>query len=518
MDYKRKLENLLVRAFGRVVLTGAMILLQIVLLILVLLRFGQYFVYFYLIMTALSIVVVLHIINQDKENPAYKLAWCIPILIVPVFGGLFYLMFGVKRLSSKMRMKMLNLYGSTLQLLRQDPAITRQLEEEDSSVANQSRYISKTASFPVYQNTYVEYLSPGEVKFERLKSELRKAQRYIFLEYFIIGEGVMWDEILEILLEKVAEGLDVRLIYDDMGSLLTVPFRYWETLEKQGIRCRAFNPFRPFLSVKMNNRDHRKIAVIDGHTAFTGGINIADEYINVKERFGHWKDASIMLKGEAVWSFTVMFLQMWDYLTDERRDYEEFRAESYPLDGYEATGYVQPYTDSPLDQEPVGELVYLNIINRAKRYVYINTPYLIVDNEMVTALTLAAKNGVDVRIVTPHIPDKWYVHAVTRAYYTVLIESGVKIYEYTPGFIHSKTFLSDDEIGVVGTINLDYRSLYLHFECGAWMYRTACLDEMKQDYMETLKVCKRITYGDCQKLGVFRRLGRAVLRLFAPLM
>ena len=319
-------------------------------------------------------------------------------------------------------------------------------------------------------------------------------------------------------MEKVKEGVDVRLLYDDMGCITTLPNKYHEKMEKLGIKCQVFNKFIPILSIIVNNRDHRKITVIDGHTAFTGGINLADEYINEVVRFGHWKDASIMIKGEAVWNLTVMFLQVWNFIGFNKEDYNKYRPKIYHLDEFGSDGYVQPYGDSPYDNELVGENVYLNIINKAKDYIYINTPYLIIDNELVTALTLAAKSGVDVRIVTPFIEDKWYAHIVTRAYYAQLIEAGVKIYEYTPGFIHSKTFVCDDEIGVVGTINMDYRSLYLHFECGVFLYKTKSVMQIKEDFLNILDVSQNITLEDTKKVKWSNRFLRAILRVFAPLM
>ena len=303
-----------------------------------------------------------------------------------------------------------------------------------------------------------------------------------------------------------------------MGCITTLPNKYHEKMEKLGIKCQVFNKFIPILSIIVNNRDHRKITVIDGHTAFTGGINLADEYINEIVRFGHWKDASIMIKGEAVWNLTVMFLQVWNFVGFNREDYNKYRPKMYHSDDFATDGYVQPYGDSPYDNELVGENVYLNIINKAKDYIYINTPYLIIDNELVTALTLAAKSGVDVRIVTPFIEDKWYAHIVTRAYYAQLIEAGVKIYEYIPGFIHSKTFVCDDEIGVVGTINMDYRSLYLHFECGVFLYKTKSVMQIKEDFLNILEVSQNITLEDTKKVKWFNRFLRAILRVFAPLM
>lgn len=328
----------------------------------------------------------------------------------------------------------------------------------------------------------------------------------------------MWDPILEILERKARAGLDVRVMYDDLGCMLTLPAHYKRVLEEKGIRCCVFNPFVPVLSSRLNNRDHRKICVIDGHTGFTGGINLADEYINAYKKHGHWKDSAVLLRGDAVWSLTLMFLSLWDYMCGTREDYALYHPRRYLPEPVPGDGIVQPYTDSPLDDEAVGETVYLNLINKADRYVYITTPYLIISNEMITALTTAAKSGLDVRIITPHIADKWYVHAVTRAYYEVLIEAGVRIFEYTPGFIHAKTFTVDDEYGVVGTINLDFRSLYLHFECAAWMYRCSCIPVMREDFLRTQQVSQEVTLEECRGVNLVTRVVRSVLRVFAPLM
>lgn len=511
------MQTLIRLLFSRVVLVGAAILLQVITLVIVIWRFTNYFVYFYSVCTLLSLITVLWIVN-GKSNHAYKLAWIIPIMAFPIFGGLFYLMFGGNKSSRRNRRKMQEI-GDIMQVaLVQELGVMRRLEQENRGAANQAKYIFGYSYCPVYMNTETEYLTPGEKKFERLLEELRKAERYIFLEYFIIDKGVMWNSILEILKEKAAQGLDVRVIYDDVGCLMTLPYGYEKELGRMGIKCYVFNPFVPVLSIRLNNRDHRKIAIIDGHTAFTGGINLADEYINAYEKHGHWKDAAIVLHGEAVWSLTVMFLSMWSFLSKTNESYEEFKPPVAYCRSIEAEGYVQPYADSPLDDESVGESVYLNLIGEAQEYVYISTPYLILDNEMSAALCLAAKRGVDVRIVTPHIADKWYVHSVSRSNYQVLLDSGVKIYEYTPGFIHSKTFVVDDVFAVVGTINLDYRSLFLHFECGVWMYRTKSVLEVKSDYLQMLQICQSITPDYNRNLSWHKRLGRTILKLFAPLM
>ena len=312
--------------------------------------------------------------------------------------------------------------------------------------------------------------------------------------------------------------MEVRLIYDDFGCVTTLPYQYYKSLQQMGIKCAAFNQFRPVLNVILNNRDHRKIAVIDGHTAFTGGINLADEYINRKERFGHWKDSGICLHGEAVWSFTVMFLQMWSTITGMECDFESYRPEIYHEEAFKKDGFVQPYGDSPLDGETVGEHVYLNIISQAKKYLYIFTPYLIPDNETLTALCMAAKRGVDVRIVTPGIPDKKIVYILTQANYEILLESGVQIYQYTPGFIHSKSFVCDDEVATVGTINMDYRSMYLHFECGVWMYGSSAVAQVKEDALITFEQCEQINMDYCRKKNFAVRALRGALKFLAPLL
>lgn len=504
--------------FSRIFLVSLTIIIQIFLLLMVIYRFNDYFIHFYSLCFIISIITVVLILNNNS-NPAYKLAWIIPILLFPIWGGLFYLLFGKKRLTKYRIKKVSEARQKTITNLKSDVNLFLELQEEDIHIARQVQYIQDNSFYYVHQNTKTKYFSLGEFMFSQLLEELDKAEKYIFMEYFIIQEGVMWNSILDILVKKARKGVIVRLVYDDMGSLLTLPYGYDKKLEAMGIKCQKFNPFVPFLSIKMNNRDHRKITVIDGHTAFTGGINLADEYINLYEKYGHWKDTGLMVKGEAVWNFTVMFLSLWEYLSKKTEDYSKYRYEKeFYFKKEEANGYVLPYSDSPMDNELVGETIYLNAINKAKKNVYIHTPYLILDNEMVTALCVAAKSGIDVRITTPHIADKSYVHALTRSYYFCLIKSGVKIYEYIPGFIHSKMFVVDSEIGIIGTINLDYRSLYLHFECGVWLYKVPSLKEMERDFLETLKLCRLVTLESCQNIKWFSKVYHGVLKIFAPLM
>lgn len=439
-------------------------------------------------------------------------------MLLPIFGGLIYIMFGSYKLSNRDKKKMHKIYDKINIPALKNNLCLEKLKGVNASAYIQANYICKATNLTIYKNTYIKYLEVGEVYFETLVSELKKAKSYIFLEYFIIEEGQMLDRIVDILEDKVKEGLDVRFMYDDLGCIMKISSDYRKKLISKGIKVCVFNPFIPFIKPSMNNRDHRKIVVIDGHTAFTGGINLADEYINVKKLYGHWKDNGVMLKGEAVFSFTLMFLTIWDYYKNDNTNYYKYKKDAVLPFGYHSAGYVVPYQDSPLDDENISENIYLNMINQAKEYIYITTPYLIIDNEMMTALTLASKNGVDVRLITPFISDGKVVDQVTKSYYARLLESGVRIYEYTPGFIHMKTFMSDDNTGIVGTVNLDYRSLYLHFECGVWMYDMPCLEELKNDFLGLFKVSKEIVLKDIKNIKWSTRLKRAILRIVAPLM
>ncbi|HWQ72866.1 MAG TPA: cardiolipin synthase [Desulfitobacteriaceae bacterium] len=491
------------------------LVIQLLLIIIFILKFNRYFAAFYGFSIFLSLAAVLWIINNNS-NPIYKIAWIVPIMLFPIFGGLFYLFFGGNQMRRKKKDKRNSVQTQTLESLILNEETIDLLEKENPNAARQARYIQKSANYPLYLNNGAEYLSSGEQKFEKLKDQLAKAEKFIFLEYFIIEEGLMWNGILDILKEKAAKGLDVRVLYDGAGCLETLPLNYDSKLGEYGIKSRVFNPMIPVLSTRLNNRDHRKIAVIDGTTGFIGGINLADEYINKIEKYGHWKDAAVMLSGRAVWSLTVMFLSMWNYTKGLADNPAAYRRDDFIQK--EADGYIQPFADSPLDNESISEAVYLNMIYNAKKNIYITTPYLIIDNEMVTALSTAAKSGVDVRIITPYYGDKFFVHEATQSYFPVLIESGVKILEYTPGFIHSKTLVVDDEFGVVGTINMDYRSFYLHFECGVWMYRCSCLSDIIRDFEEMIRICKEVTLENIKTTSWIQTLFRSVLRMFAPLM
>ena len=512
-------KKILQLLFNRIFYVAVALMLQLTWLLITAWRLAAYSKYISHVISMISILVVLWIVNK-KINPSYKLGWTILILCLPVLGVMLYILFGKSRIAQAIQNKYAQVQEESLPYMKQDPDVARSLEESSQSAAVQSRYIHQYSSFPVHTNTTAEYFQVGDDMFPVLVQELKQAKKYIFIEYFIINDGVMWRTIRHILEEKAAEGVDVRLIYDGFGCLTTLPHKYYEELRAKGIKCQVFNPFRPLLNIIQNNRDHRKLCIIDGWVGFTGGINLADEYINQKERFGHWKDTAVMLKGEAVWNMTAMFLHMWAVVgrSDESIDYEAYFPHKYHEEEFESDGFVQPFCDTPLDEEIVGENVYLNIINKAKRYVYICTPYLIIDNEMMTALCLAAKSGVDVRIMTPGIPDKKLVFLLTQSYYRQLLDAGVKIYEYQPGFLHAKSFVCDDEIGVVGTINLDYRSLYLHFEDGVWIYKNKVVQDIKDDFTQTMEYCNPVELEFCLNRNIGVRMMQNIFRAFAPML
>ena len=510
----KKLKKL---AFSRFFLVTLGILLQFALLLVATIQFSRYFVFYTAAAFILAFVFFIKIINTD-QNMAYKLAWSILIFVFPAFGVAVYMIFGGNRLSKRTAKRMMSINNSMKSSFGDNAEVQKKLSEIDTDGAKQSRYIYNSSSCPLFENCETKYFPSGEEMFEPFLEELKKAEKYIFIEYFIIGKGQMWDRIHTILSEKVKNGVDVRVIYDDIGSIMATDTKFAKQLNAEGIKCHVFSRFVPILSGIQNNRDHRKICVIDGVTAFTGGVNISDEYINTVERFGYWKDNAVMLRGEAAWSFTVMFLSMWEYLDkipeSARGDYSAYKPTSFPCPSEGGRGMIQPYTDNPLDTEAVGENVYLGMIAAANKYVWITTPYLIIDEQMEEALCRAAKSGVDVRIITPGIPDKKLIKKTTESFYPNLIMNGVKIYEFDPGFIHAKTFLCDDKYAAVGTINLDYRSFYLHFECGMWMYRPDCIDDIKADFNDTFARSRLIEKWNT---GVFHQIICGILEFLAPL-
>lgn len=504
---------------GRLFITFALILVQAWFGYLVFIQFVGLSDWIPSVLMVLSVLMALYVIHKN-EVPAYRLGWVLIILTIPLFGGLMYLFLGDKQPASGIRKKLK--IGDDLhnKLLPKNEETAKKFAETAPRTYGTSRYISDSVNFPVWEKTSVKYHSLGEYQFADMLIELEKAEKFIFLEYFIIEEGKMWNTILEILQRKVAAGLDVRVIYDDVGCLGKIHIGYNKKLENLGIKCIAFNRFIPVLSFVANTRDHRKITVIDGNVAFSGGINLADEYINEIQRFGHWKDSGVMLKGAAVWSFTMMFLEMWNSFRPTDTDLNRYRPTPEFVESVETDGFVQPFSDTPLDGENLSVGVYMDILAQSKNYVYIFTPYLAISDELNLALCNTAKRGVDVRIVVPGIPDKIIASRLTRSYYEPLIKAGVEIYEYSPGFIHAKSYICDDEIGVVGTINMDFRSLYLHFECGVFMCGSSMLKQLKQDALETFEMSHRVDLMARRKgpvLAFLDGLFDSVLRLFAPL-
>lgn len=440
--------------------------------------------------TVIAMVMVFYLINT-RIDPTAKITWLIIIMLLPVFGSLLFLYTQLEIGHRAFKERFREITDETDGEILQDPQVLKRFYEEEPGGAALSHYIRRSGCFPVYDKTDVSYYPVGEDMFEDMLKQLEQAEHFIFSEYFIIDEGEMWGRVLEILSRKAKEGVDVRVMYDGTNEFVNLPHDYPKRLEALGIKCKMFAPLSPFVSTHYNYRDHRKILVIDGHTAFTGGINFADRYINRESPLGHWKDTAVMVKGDGAKTFSLMFLQMWGVDEDET-DFKTFL--SYPTFPPETSrGYVLPYGDCPLDSEKVGEQVYIDLLNRAKSYVHIMTPYLILDGEMENAIKYAAERGVEVALILPGIPDKKLPYSLAKGHYASLIDSGVKIYEYVPGFVHAKSFVIDDHEAVVGTINLDYRSLYHHFECAAYLNGASCIPDIEKDFQESLKKCRPIS-------------------------
>lgn len=504
---------------NRIAIIAFAILIQLAVFVLLILFLNKHVGSFYGVMLLLSALLVVSILN-DQSNPSYKIAWIVPIMLFPVFGGIFYILFGRQRKSKRELLALETIKRRVAQSQLRRPDVVNALEAADRNAAAQSHYIRKHSYMPPFIAEDPTYYPLGEEFFEALKDDLRRARHYIFMEYFIVEPGKMWNEIEEILAERAKAGVKVRLMYDDVGCLMTLPPGFDDELRRQGIEVAVFNPLKPIMSLRYNTRDHRKITVIDGKVGYTGGCNLADEYINAFVKHGHWKDSALRVEGEAAWGFAILFLSLWDFLVGIEEEYDVYLPPEYrePQPIPESLCVVQPFTDDPLDGELVGSSIYINMINRAERYVYIKTPYLIIDNEMQMALSRAAKSGVDVRLITPGVPDKKTVFAMTRSYYPPLIESGVRIYEYTPGFVHEKVIVADERYAAIGTVNLDYRSLYLHYECGIWLYQAQCIEAMREDFDAMFPLCHEVTLEECVSVPAHQKFGRALLRFFAPLM
>ena len=537
-----------------------------------------------------EIIVIIYLFNNGMDYTA-KLSWMFLIAVFPLSGTFFLWFTQNNYVNKKLKNRILFLINKSKSAIAQPKDAVRDLADDKSGTLSLCNYLKRSGCFPIYKNTDVTYFPIGEKKFAAMLEELKKAEQFIFMEYFIIEEGYMWGEILRILVDKAACGVDVRVMYDGMCEISQLPDDYWKLLEEKGIKAKPFFPIRPILSSHYNYRDHRKILVIDGRVAFNGGVNLADEYINRKERFGHWKDTALMLKGDAVKSFTLMFLQMWNVTekdavfdpallempdelqrkeavnriepelhkaadlinkkintdtekklsaemhntadninikieaaekqinTDLQKKVDQIEMAADGSNEHTASkGYVMPYGECPMDDDKAGRTVYMDILNRAERYVHIMTPYLILDGELETSLIIAAQRGVDVKIILPGIPDKKLAYSLAKSHYMTLVHAGIKIYEYTPGFVHAKVFTCDDEKAVVGTINLDYRSLYHHFECAAYMYKVPCISDIEKDFQLTMSKCRQVTEETIKNEKLSYKVGGMLAKFIAPLM
>ena len=513
---KKGQKGLVHAIFSRFGLVLVLLLLQFGALFSLLRWFGQLLPH-YLGGTALvTAAMVVYLLNIDMDN-SVRITWLVVIAVLPVLGVPLFWYTKADIGHNALKKRLMDLESQTRAQLPQPEGVEQRLEADSPGAASLARYLrGRGGGFPVYGNTAVTYFNGGEAKFAELLRQLETAEHYIFLEYFIIDEGLMWGRILEVLARKAASGVDVRVMYDGTCEFSTLPRDYPKRLEALGIRCKVFAPVTPFVSTHYNYRDHRKILVIDGRVGFTGGVNLADEYINHVEKYGRWKDAAVMLEGEAVRPLTILFLEMWSILREP--EFEKFL--SVPPHSVPAKGFAAPYGDCPLDGERVGEMVYIDLLNRAKRYIHIMTPYLILDGELETALKFAAERGVDVHLILPHVPDKKFAYALAKTHYKSLLDSGVKISEWLPGFVHAKVFVVDDSEAVVGTINLDYRSLYHHFENAVWMKDTACIPAIEKDFQKTLEFCRDVepTRESIWEGKVLLHLAGILLKVIAPLL
>ena len=499
----------MLKAVKRVAIVLLGVILQFGFAIMIRLFFYKYLGIITLFYSIMSVLIVLGILKESTRL-SNDLPWIILILIFPIFGTLLLITLGKNYSKNKLLKNIIEYEKKYNKLLVQDEKIEQEIEANNK---DNIKYLINRTNYFVSTNNDITYYDFGEKFYPELLKELKKAEKFIFMEYFIINEGKMWNGILNILKEKASQGVDVRIMYDDMGSIGLLSTNYSKQLAKYGIKCISFNKLSPFRGIFMNNRDHRKMTIIDGKVAFSGGVNLSDEYININSKLGVWKDNGIKIVGDAIWNLTVMFLIMWNANIKEDKNISKFK---YNFNNNKNTGYVIPYGVAPLHKDLIGEDVYINIINSAKNYLYIMTPYLIIDTDMVNSLCRASKRGVDVRIVVPGIPDKKIVYTQTTSFFKVLYNNGVKIYKYKKGFVHSKVFLSDNKRAVVGTINMDYRSLYLHFENGIYMEDNKVVKDIYKDFENTFKDCKKLTENDV-KTGFIKSLWQAILRLFAPL-
>ena len=503
--------------FSRFGLVLVLLLLQVGLLFSIFRWFGNMLPHYFGGSVAVTAAMVIYLLNSKMDNSA-KITWMVVVAILPVVGMPLFFYIKSNAGHNLLRKRLMELEDALRPQLPQNREVVERLRRTEPGAASLAKYLhGPGGGFPVYENTAMTYFPSGEAKFAELLRQLDTAEKYIFVEYFIIDEGLFWGRVLEILARKAAEGVDVRVMYDGTCEFSTLPRDYPKRLEALGIRCKVFSPVQPFVSTHYNYRDHRKILVIDGRVGFTGGVNLADEYINHVEKYGRWKDAAIMLEGEAVRSLTALFLEMWSVLKEP--EFEAFLADPIPVPE-QTQGTAAPYGDCPLDGERVGEMVYIDLLNRAREYIHIMTPYLILDGELETALKFAAERGVDVHLILPGIADKKFPNALAKTHYSALLDSGVKISEWTPGFVHAKVFVVDGREAVVGTINLDYRSLYHHFENAVWLTNAPCIRDIEGDFQATLEQCRTVE-NDPKSIWQGRFLFRAVgmlLKVIAPLL
>lgn len=502
----------------RATVAGLALIIQISWVFILYYKVNSYFQVTAVITEFLGILLALKVYGKHT-NTNIKVSWIIFLLVFPLAGIIFYTLFGSRFSLFFTKKRFKSIYGIFDSILNPNRELMNNLKLNDKEMYGQSYYIYSQGKMPPYSGNKLEYFSDASDGIESQKEAMRNAEKFIFLEYHAIEDSESFREIEDILIQKIDEGVDVRVLYDDMGSIGFITTSFKKRLKKEGIRCRVFNPVIPVLNIFMNNRDHRKITIIDGKVAFTGGYNLADEYFNIVNPYGHWKDTGIRIEGKAVDSFTIMFLEMWNSIkfdTNKKEHMDELLNQADVFE--EEAGIIQPFAENPLYEEKISRNVYMNLAKNAKDYLYIMTPYLILDDDFAEEIGSAAKRGVDVRIITPGIPDKKTIYKVTKSYYATLARNGVRIFEYTPGFMHAKQHISDDKYAVIGTINLDYRSLYLHFENGVLIHDHPIIFDMKKDFEDTFKICNEVTSEYSSGRSTVLRIGQCILRLFSPLL
>ena len=471
-------------------------------------------VYVYYIIELLSLIIIVGLIN-DSKSPSYKIGWICIILILPLTGHIMYALWGKENSKKKIEKQVIGRLKRGQQFLEYDRSVMDSFEQKYPTKSRMTRFL-ESYHFPLFRNNEVRYYPMGENTFDAMLEDIAKAERFILIDFFIVGEGVLWERMHELLIAKAAQGVEIKFLYDDFGAMLRTPKDFKKKLTQEGIEVRVFNPIHKYTDkLYMNYRSHQKIVVIDGNIGYTGGMNLADEYVNLVERFGVWKDNAVRVEGDAVWGFTVTFLQMWEVAGNKEVDYDRYRpSQTFP----ENEVYCQVISDGPANHpnNPI-EDIYKQIIYYAKKKLYITTPYLIIEDDMRNALITAARSGIDVRIITPYIPDKKNVKVLTNYNYGPLLREGVRIYEYLPGFIHAKTIVSED-CGIVGTINMDYRSFYLHYECGVWMCNKETIDTITEDLVRTMEESREVSYEEWTNRPWYIKIYQRVLSLFSTLM